>query len=190
MAAPKKGTPKEREKHLTEVWALYITGMYQTDIAKQLGVSRQQIAYDLILLERRWRESNLESVNDYKLKELAKIDQLEKEYRDAWEKSSGIHKKETTIETTGENSSLTEKVESQELVGDPAFLRGIEWCVDARTKILGIAAPVKSEINVTTDLTKLSEAELKAKARGLLDQSGVSGSGSGTGTPGTINEVA
>ena len=169
---------------------MYQRGEYQTTIAAELGVSRQTIAMDLVLLERRWREANIESITEAKTKDLAKIDQLEKEYRDAWEKSSGIHKKETSIETTGEVSSLTEKVESEELVGNPAFLRGIEWCIEQRKQILGYAAPVKSEINVTTDLSKLSEEELKAKARSLIGQSGVGGSSEGTGTPGTVNGVA
>ena len=169
---------------------MYQRGEYQTTIAAELGVSRQTVAMDLVLLERRWREANIESVNDYKLRELAKIDQLEKEYRDAWEKSGGVHKKETTIETTGENSALTEKTESEDLVGNPAFLRGIEWCVEKRIQILGIAAPVKSEIKIENDYSKLSQSELEAKALSLIGQSGVGGGYTGVREETATNEVA
>ena len=84
MAAPKR-TSFEREKDLLEISRLYLTGVTQTDIAARLGVSQQQISYDLKALQKRWLAASLAHVDDAKARELAKIDQLEREYWKAWE---------------------------------------------------------------------------------------------------------
>jgi hypothetical protein len=57
--ASKSRKPLEHERDLREVAALYLHGLMQHEIAQRLHGSRQQIAYDLKLLQRRWQESAL-----------------------------------------------------------------------------------------------------------------------------------
>src|SRR5215472_19251006 len=85
--AAKTRAPLERERDLRETTALYLRGLTQAEIAQRLNVSRQQIGYDLKLLQRRWQESALADFNAKKAAELAKVDELERTYWEAWERS-------------------------------------------------------------------------------------------------------
>jgi hypothetical protein len=80
-------TPLAREHDLREAAALYLRGLTQGEIARRLGVSRQQVGYDLKVLQRRWQESALADFNAQKAAELAKVDELERTYWEACERS-------------------------------------------------------------------------------------------------------
>ena len=51
--AQTKRTPIQRERDLLEISSLYLRGITQAEIASQLGVSQQQVSYDLKILQRR-----------------------------------------------------------------------------------------------------------------------------------------
>ena len=77
----KKRTKEKRERDREKVAALYVRGVSQTQIAQAVGVSQQQVSYDIRVLRGRWRDSSDRSVGD----ELAKIDAIELEHWKAWE---------------------------------------------------------------------------------------------------------
>src|SRR5450755_1763137 len=85
--ATKSRSPGERERDLRETAALYLRGLTHFEIAQRLKVSRQQIGYDLKVLQRRWQESALADFNAKKAAELARVDELERTYWEAWERS-------------------------------------------------------------------------------------------------------
>src|SRR6516164_9311218 len=85
--AAKTRTPLERERDLRETAALYLRGLTQLEIAQRLNVSRQQISYDLKVLQRRWQESALADYKAAQASALARVDELERTYREAWERS-------------------------------------------------------------------------------------------------------
>src|SRR6516164_10438951 len=85
--ATKSRRPLEREHDLRETAALYLRGLTQHEIAQRLKVSRQQIGYDLKVLQRRWQESALADFNAKKAAELARVDELERTYWEAWARS-------------------------------------------------------------------------------------------------------
>src|SRR5439155_8019383 len=84
--APKR-TAVQREQDLRELAALYLRGLTQFEIAQRLNVSRQQIGYDLKVLQRRWQEGALADFSAKVAQELAKTDELERTYWEAWERS-------------------------------------------------------------------------------------------------------
>src|SRR5262249_28077339 len=73
--------PHRRHRQLSGWPTLYV------EIAQRLKVSRQQIGNDLKVLQRRWQESALADFNAKKVAELAKMDELERTYWEAWERS-------------------------------------------------------------------------------------------------------
>lgn len=75
MATPKR-TPTQRAHDLTRIAELYLTGKRQVDIAAELGITQQQVSYDLQEIHRRWRESTLIDINEAKHRELDRLDQL------------------------------------------------------------------------------------------------------------------
>ncbi len=147
MAAPKR-SDAQREHDLELISALYLRGKRQVDIAAELGVTQQQISYDLKTIQKRWQQKTVVNINEIKQRELARLDELERTYWDAWERSLGERMKtRTERNTTGGGDGQRDKasVEKETLLGDPRYLAGIERCVELRCKILGINAPQRVE---------------------------------------------
>ena len=79
MARPSR-TKLERERDLAMIADYYLSGRTQADIAKRLHVSRQQVGYDVKVLQKRWQAAALQKIDRAKWEELAKIDNLEREH--------------------------------------------------------------------------------------------------------------
>jgi hypothetical protein len=146
--AAKSRTPLGRERDLRETAALYLRGLAHHEIAQRLHVSRQQIGYDLKVLQRRWQASALADFDAKKAAELARIDELERSYWEAWERSCQAREVTTQEKTQGgeghaEDARLKAGVRKEQRDGNPEFLRGVERCIELRCKITGAFAAVK-----------------------------------------------
>lgn len=167
--APNKRTPTARAHDLELIATLYLKGKRQTDIASELGITQQQVSYDLKEIHERWRESTLVTINEVKHRELARIDQLEITYWQAWQRSL-----ETKHRTRTERNSVKvplrsrsravvtiklardkTSIEREDLLGNPAYLQGVQWCIEQRCKIFGIYEATK----ITFDWRKAVEAQ-------------------------------
>jgi len=147
MAAPKR-TKFEREKDLLEISHLYLQGITQAEIGQRLDVTQQQICYDLKILRKRWLQSSIVNINEVKAKELARVDHLEREYWEAWERSIGKHQTKTVkARGTKESADLAEQtLKTEDINGDPRYLSGVQWCINKRCEVLGLDAPSKTDI--------------------------------------------
>lgn len=157
----------ERRKRIAE---LYLKGHYQQQIADTVGVSRRQVGKDLEKINEMWQKECVTSIEKAKTRELMKIDKLEQTYWEAWEKSikdynQKIEKQKGKPINLDPESPPTIKTDSLERTkkevlnfGNPAYLAGIERCIDLRCKILGIHAPteVKHSGNLFLELMKKS----------------------------------
>ncbi len=138
----------ERERDLVEVAALYLRAETQESIARIISgkyypdnpLSRQQIGYDIRTIIKRWRKDAVRDISERKAEELARIDALEREYWDAWERSQKNAETDTVMDGP-KGKTLISKKEGQ--VGDPRFLEGVYRCIDKRCEILGLNAPTK-----------------------------------------------
>jgi len=152
MPFKKKQDIQNRRKVVAE---LYLKGWFQADIAKEFGVTQQQISHDLKVIYRLWRQSSIRDFDEIKQRELIKIDNLEKEYWNAWEKSKEDYEK---TRKKYQDKQLKElQKEDMVLSGDPRFLSGVQWCINKRCEILGINAPVKTE---NTNIERKTVADL------------------------------
>jgi len=104
--------------------SMVLSGMGHAEIAAKLGVSRQQIVYDMKVIRQRWQDNTTMDLTDAKSQELARIDQLERVYWDAWK---------------------LQCEDNQIATGDPALLAGILKCIERRCKLLGLDAPLQLE---------------------------------------------
>jgi hypothetical protein len=146
--ATKSRSPLERERDLRETAGLYLRGLTQHEIAQRLNVSRRQISYDLKVLLRRWQESALADFNAKKAAELARVDELERTYWEAWERSCQAREvttQERIQDGDGQGDEARRKagVRKEQRDGNPEFLRGVERCVELRCKITGAFASLK-----------------------------------------------
>lgn len=141
---PAKTRTKEQIKSdRLEVAQLYLQGRFQHEIAQLLGVSQQQIAYDLKAVQVKWRDVPEFELSELKVKQLAKIDILEREYWEAWQNSK---KPKDTTNTSKDGDRIRVGKRSEPRNGNPQFLQGIERCIAERNKMLGLYAATKSEL--------------------------------------------
>lgn len=167
-------TKVQREADLEKLAELYLQRHTQAEIAEILGVSQPQISLDLKKLQKRWADSALRSFDQAKAEELARIDELERVYFDAWRRSQGVieiksvdrervvfdaenkmHKGSESLGiplvdqdgvTVGKEGEIVRtSVRTENRVGEKAFLSGVEWCIQQRVKIFGIQAPARTK---------------------------------------------
>lgn len=130
-----------------EVAARYLRGEMQSQIAQAFGVSQAQISKDLAAVRAAWLDAAIRDFDAARAQELAKIDQVEREYWLAWERSQ--KDKEIALqETDGTQDERTRKprikkasLRKEGQSGNPAFLAGVLTCIERRCAILGLDAP-------------------------------------------------
>lgn len=152
MSGPKR-TRIQVQRDRTEIAILYLQGWTQAKIAEKVGVTHQQISYDLQAIQREWLKNTTLALDEYKAKELAKIDHTERCYWEAWERSieefrartikaKGI-KADQKLQAKPEQAEQTIYTENR--CGDPRFLDGVLKCIERRCRLLGLDAPQKQE---------------------------------------------
>jgi len=154
---PKRKGQKSRSRSQLErdrkrIAELYLKGWLQVDIADELNLCQPTISSDIKALQKIWLNSSLRDFDELKSRELAKIDNLELEYWDAWDRSKQIKKSKTIKlrprkgQKKATNEDITDiQTKDEDVVGDPRFLNGVERCIERRCKLLGIDAPEKHE---------------------------------------------
>lgn len=83
----KKRTAIEREKDLLEISEMYLHGLSQYKIAEKVGLSQAQIANDLRCIREQWKKNVVINFEQARLDQLQKLDLLESELWEQWEKS-------------------------------------------------------------------------------------------------------
>jgi hypothetical protein len=164
----------------------YLKGTFQVDIAREIGVSQQQVSYDLKVIRKEWLNSMVRDFDRAKAEELAKIDNLEAEYWQAWKNSLGENISKT-VKTYGKGEggdnqeTTTKTIHSKELNGDPRYLEGVRWCIERRCKLLGLDAPDKHELTGKDGRPIQTEASLHVYIpdNGRDDGNGVEENGNG-----------
>lgn len=146
---------------------LYLQGWLQVNIAEKVGISQSTVSNDLKALQKEWLKSSLIDYDEAKSKELARIDRLEREYWDAWQRSLDEFRS-TTLKGKrpgdGEKPKPDEQtVRTEDRNGDPRFLAGVQWCIDRRCKVIGIDAPQR---NLDINVSNLTIEQLQRIANG------------------------
>lgn len=138
-----------------EVAARYVRGEYQSQIAKDLHITQQQISLDLKAIRAEWLKSSLRDFDALKAEQLAKVDAIESAAWQGWERS--LQPREVTVTEASEGTrpgrKATMRKEGQG--GDPRFLQVIQKAIDQRCQILGIGAREEALKNAGLGLAAL-----------------------------------
>jgi hypothetical protein len=197
MSRGRKGRSADQiRKDRAEIAHLYLRRWTQAEIGAKLGLSRQQVGYDLEAVRKDWLESSLMDFNAKRAEELARIDRLEREAWECFERSKQGHETTTTEQITGGDGERTRAaIRKEDEHGDPRYLAGVQWCVEQRCKILGLHAPQRHRHGGDEDSPpirlavspaavieagKRLEAQLSARGCGPIANGGTNGHG-GTG---------
>lgn len=142
----------------------YLQGKTQNEIALKIGVTRQQISYDLKKIMEEWKQERLKDFEERLLAELCKLDLIESEAWEAWEKSKKDSEKLIENQTKdGVFTSFT--IEGQN--AHKPYLEMIFKCVEKRLQILGFLAIKQPKEVKENDLdTELIEAEVELPDNG------------------------
>ncbi|MFA5194681.1 MAG: sigma factor-like helix-turn-helix DNA-binding protein [Bacteroidales bacterium] len=153
MAKPRSKAQAERDRQLISKY--YLEGMTQWEIRNKLGISQATVSRDIKLLFRYWRLSSINNIDQLKQIELVRINKLEIEYWNSWDRSKEEFKKKSLKQRVIAESKQPIEINSatEDRNGDPRYLAGVQWCITKRCEILGINAPIKTETNLTGTLT-------------------------------------
>lgn len=155
MAQPTRSL-MQRELDLVKTAKLYLQGKNQSEISRIIGVTRQQISYDINDLYKRWLNESMQDMAEMIIREFKKIDLVESEAWEAWEvskkdsikiQSKDIPKKSKNKDSKDTHiSEITETIEGSQ--ANPKYLNQIFACIEMRLKIIRVL-----------DLIKLKEKE-------------------------------
>ena len=137
------------ESRRTAVARLYLRGRNQQEIADELGFTRKTVWDDIKEIRKEWQTQRLDDTEALINRELARLDHLEAEAFDAWERSKQDAEQETVTDDP-EKGQITKHVTTGQ-TGDPQYLAIILKCCERRCRLLGLDAPAKTESKV--DLT-------------------------------------
>ncbi|WP_114752321.1 hypothetical protein [Pleomorphovibrio marinus] len=129
-------------------------------LSKHVGiekyVSYRTIHNDLNKLLKEWEKDRIDDINKQKLIELEKINKLERTYWMAWDKSIEDYEKKSKklmgqVGTDKDGNPIKptqQEIQTINMVnfGNPAYLSGVEKCIERRCRILGIDAPERIDV--------------------------------------------
>jgi hypothetical protein len=152
MPQHKQEVVNHRRHHVAE---LYLGGKYQVEIARLVGVSQQQVSLDLKAIQKAWFASSIRNFDEVKAEQLAKIDYVERQALDAWERS--LQPREVTVQEVIDGEHRTNKVSlrKEPQGGDPRYLQIAQRCIDQRIDLLGIGASAEANRALATGLASL-----------------------------------
>jgi len=149
----KKRHPDEVRRDRELVAKLYMQGRNQFEIAETIGkqydftITQQQISSDLKVIRDRWLESSVRDFDTAKSEQLAKIDHMESEAWQSWEKSKEPAKSINSKKGGNLSNEVITKVEYR--TGNPAYLNIVDRCIERRCRLLGLDAELRyADVNL------------------------------------------
>ncbi len=143
-----------------QVADMYLKGRTQVEIAGQLAVSQMTVSRDLAIVEAEWREASKIEFERSRLRELQKLELVEREAWDAWQRSQNPASfAMITDGKTGQHSRKSLKHQ----YGDPRFLDQVNKCITQRCILLGLqpAAPLEGNSDDSISLEERRERFLR-----------------------------
>lgn len=147
MAANKR-SKLQREKDREQIQQWLFEGISQMKIAEMLNLSRQQIIYDIKVIEENWRKKTALNIDEYKQKKLLEIENSKKIAWEAWHRSINEFKAKTLTARADNDNAVrphTQVIHTETRVGDPRFLAEVNKLIAEECKLLGLYAPQKQE---------------------------------------------
>jgi hypothetical protein len=156
----------------------------QHQIAEELGISRQQVGYDLGLIRAEWQASAARDFDQHVAEELAKLDHLEATYWDGWQRSLQPLESTSSEEIADEvcmpagrrhqrvkvpRSRTRAATRTEQQHGDASFLAGVARCIEQRCRVLGLNAPASVNVAGSLDFGALYELAQQGQARPRLE---------------------
>lgn len=156
-----KRTKQQIIEDHSKIAQLFVQAYSLREIAAELSkvrsytLSHQQICKDIKTVVAQWKTDTSAFIDERMESDLMKLERIENEAWQAWERSKGI-KRTRTKTKVGE--VVTKTIKDENLIGDPKFLEVIRQVLQDRANLLGYMAPKKIDTTVSISLTnKIAE---------------------------------
>jgi len=160
----------ERWQDRARITSLYVRGWTMNAIAIELGLSRDTVSHDLRRVKEEWQKGALFDMNVAKQREMAKIDEIEREAWMAYEKSKAPRDITTTRQRRrGKVNGSVENMQDQTTEANkrteqrdpnPVFLQIALECSERRSKLQALYPP--AEARISTQFTQITEVSYEA----------------------------
>ena len=132
--------------------------------ARAYKISFKSVEKQMLQMRKEWILSAAVNMKEVQARELAKIDNLERTFWEAWYESWNEVRKEFQELVEGWREKKVARVEKETMLGKVEYLQGVEWCITQRCKIFGLEAPTRTEIDWRVEAKKAGiEDEQAAK---------------------------
>lgn len=140
------------------VMRLYCAGKSMRDIGEKVGCSATTVHFDVRHCLQSFGRLTEQTTRKMIARELARLDTIEKECWEAWEKSKGESSKTRTRKKQRGNANEFEAVnETTQRAGDPRYMKLILECIEKRARLLRLC-----DSGDTTDPNELPPVKLVA----------------------------
>lgn len=167
MAKNRKDS-KDAKRRRLRVAQMYLQKRKRAHIALQTGVHPATISADIKKIEEEWRKDTAMALDVLKAKEIATIDEVERQAWRAWFRSIGDHTIETTKSKDDEQKEVTKQ--TRKLVGSVQYLNVIMDCVEKRAKLLGMYLVDTEDGNKDLDQTQYTVSDFLKTLESMTDQ--------------------
>lgn len=179
----------QRENDLLFITPLMLKGSGLRQMADALSAVRDyridtsMIFRDVKEIQSRWQEESIGMIDKAKAIELAKINNLERTYWEAWEES-----KRSKVKTVNKQRGTTAKDKApgkadvmafqsekhtMEAVGDPRWLDGIQWCIQQRCKLFGFDQAGQLPVATTAPVARTVIFETRSRRNEAIQEAEV-----------------
>lgn len=149
-------TPRQRRPAITParivqaeqrraIAGLYLQGLTQAEIGQRLGLHQSNVSRWLCKIERDWMREAADDLAAARLRELERVDALERQAWAAWERSCRPKRdrRARRAERPAAGGQMApaggaQEVRTVERDGDPKFLLVINQCIGRRMQLLGL----------------------------------------------------
>lgn len=158
----KRQKKSSREQRRARIARLYHNGWLIQDIAKAVKSCRDTVRGDLAALQAQWLDNQKALYAERQIRELQRLDVLEEENWEAWQKSKEAALTEMDEQTVGgkDGGKSVTRATRRHQVGDPRFLTELRRIVETRCRILGLFVKETGEPGDGGD-TQAGPAELR-----------------------------
>ena len=167
------------------VASMYLRGLSQWEIGRQVGVTQQCIAKDIRALEQEWSAAAVVDIDAAKAKELARIDRLERVAWRAWQRSCQRKERassrlEKKLNDDAQQGKTVTSKHTEGRDGNPEYLKRVEWCINKRCELLKLNPPQRLEHGgsdelppIRTEMVELTRGQRLARLAALLADGGM-----------------
>lgn len=145
----------QRDRDMVDIAAKYLSGRTLREITSWLNANRPYqstvgvVTHDLERARIIWRERAATLVGERKVEELARLDRIEREAWDCFERSKSDKTRkygERRAPGEGKPSEVVGQ-ETEQRDGNPKFLEVILRCVEQRLDVLGLKSPRRLQVS-------------------------------------------